>query len=59
NKTENILLPLYKSMGRPHLEHCMQIWSPHLKKDILELEKVQKRVTKMMRGMEQLPYERR
>uniref|UniRef100_A0A674K5X3 HECT-type E3 ubiquitin transferase n=1 Tax=Terrapene triunguis TaxID=2587831 RepID=A0A674K5X3_9SAUR len=59
NKPENIILPLYKSMVRPHLDYCMQMWSPHLKKDILELEKVQKRVTKMIRGLEWLPYEER
>ncbi|CAM5134922.1 unnamed protein product [Natator depressus] len=59
NKTENIILPLYKSMVRPHLEYCVQMWLPHLKKDILELEKVQKRATKMIRGIEQLPYEER
>uniref|UniRef100_A0A8C3SIE1 Uncharacterized protein n=1 Tax=Chelydra serpentina TaxID=8475 RepID=A0A8C3SIE1_CHESE len=59
NKTENILLPLYKSMVRPHLEYCVQMWSPHCKKDLLELEKVQKRATKMMRGVERLPYEER
>uniref|UniRef100_A0A8C3H706 Reverse transcriptase domain-containing protein n=1 Tax=Chrysemys picta bellii TaxID=8478 RepID=A0A8C3H706_CHRPI len=27
NKTENILLPLYKSMVCPHLEYCVQMWS--------------------------------
>ncbi|CAM4712428.1 unnamed protein product [Lepidochelys kempii] len=30
NKTENITLPLYKSMVCPHLEYCVQMWSPHL-----------------------------
>uniref|UniRef100_A0A452HI16 Reverse transcriptase domain-containing protein n=1 Tax=Gopherus agassizii TaxID=38772 RepID=A0A452HI16_9SAUR len=59
NKTENILLPLYKSMVCPHLEYCVQMWSPHLKKDILALEKVQKRATKMIRGLERVPYEER
>ncbi|CAM4587787.1 unnamed protein product [Lepidochelys kempii] len=59
NKTENILLPLYKSMVRPHLEYCIQMWSPHLKKDILALEKVQKRATKMIRVLERVPYEDR
>uniref|UniRef100_K7F0M2 Reverse transcriptase domain-containing protein n=1 Tax=Pelodiscus sinensis TaxID=13735 RepID=K7F0M2_PELSI len=52
NKTQNILLPLYKTMVRPHLEYCVQMWSPHLKKDILALERVQKRAAKMIRGLE-------
>ncbi|XP_030437522.1 E3 ubiquitin-protein ligase TRIM7-like isoform X2 [Gopherus evgoodei] len=34
------------------------IWSPHLKKDTLELEKVQRRSAKMMKGPEQLPSEK-
>ncbi|CAM5138679.1 unnamed protein product [Natator depressus] len=59
NKTGNILLPLYKSMVRPHLEYCIQMWSPHLNKDILALEKVQRKATKMIRGLEWVPYEER
>ena len=48
NKTKNILLLLYKSMVCPHLEYCVQMWPPHLKKDILALEKVQKRQQKLL-----------
>ncbi|CAM5152026.1 unnamed protein product [Natator depressus] len=59
NKTENIILPLYKSMVHPHLDYCVQMWLPHLKKDTLELEKVQKRATKIIRGMEWVRYEER
>ena len=56
NKTASIILPLYKSMVQPHLEFCVQFWLPHLKKDITELEKVQKRETKMIKELEHLHY---
>ena len=39
NKTANILMSLYKTLARPDLEYCVQFLSPHLKKDIVELEK--------------------
>ncbi|CAL4109488.1 unnamed protein product, partial [Meganyctiphanes norvegica] len=32
---------LYPSLVRSHMEHAVQAWSPHLKKDINLLEKVQ------------------
>ncbi|CAM4478002.1 unnamed protein product [Lepidochelys kempii] len=34
NRTENIMLPLYKSMVHPHLEYSVHMWSLHLKKKI-------------------------
>ena len=38
----NALLQLYLSLIRPHLEYAIQVWSPHLFKDIQKLEAVQK-----------------
>ena len=50
------MLPLYKSMVRPHLDYCIQAWIPHLRKYVDKLKKVQRRATKMMEGLEGLGY---
>jgi len=55
--SSKVILPLYRALVRPHLEYCVQVWSPYLKKDIAKIEKVQKRAVNMMRDLTGLRYE--
>ena len=55
SREKEVTVPLV----RLHLEYCIQAWGPQYRKDVELLEWVQRRATKMIRGLENLSYEER
>ena len=54
-----MFLLLHNALVRPLLEYCSSVWNPLLMRDGVELEKVQRRATKMVEGFKDLEYNER
>ena len=56
---ESMMKKIITTMIRPRLEYAAIIWSPHEKKHIRKLERVQRAATKMVPELQDLTYEER
>ena len=57
SRSPDVIIKAYKQYVLPHLEYCVQAWSPYLQKDIMLLEKVQKRALRLIPSLNGLSYE--
>ena len=54
-----MFLNLFKSLIRPILEYATTIWSPMYKKDAIQIENVQRRATRLVKGLKEMSYPER
>ena len=63
SREPDVMLRAFKCLVRPAIEYCCQAWSPKARhgnwSTILELENVQRLFTRMVKGVEHLPYRER
>ena len=58
-KTRNIILPLYKTLIRPHLDYGVKFWGTTLRKHAEQMERIHRRVTKLIPELRNTPSEER
>ena len=56
---KEMLVNLYKSLIRPHLEYGSNVWSVIWKKEAIAIENVQRRATKLVKPIAHLTYQQR
>ena len=56
---DNMMKKILTTLIRPQLEYASVIWSPHMKKHVKKLERVQRLATRMIPEFKEVPYEER
>ena len=63
SREKSLMRRVYKTLIRPHLEYCVQLWNPAAEHGnwslILRIESVQRRFTRMIEEVGLLPYSER
>ena len=57
SRVREVILSICSALVRPHLEYCIQMWSPRYRRDMDLLERIQRKATKRIHGTELLSYE--
>ena len=56
-KGKSLIVHLYKAIVRHHFEYCTHAWGPYPRKYIDMLEKIQRRATNLITGLNNIRYE--
>ena len=59
SRDSTTLMTLFNALTLSRLDYCSQLWSPHLIRHIIQIEKVQRSFTKFITGMCDCSYSER
>ena len=55
-KSKGVIVKLHKTLVRPHLEYCIQFWSPLLAGEKKMIESGQRRALKLINGYKNISH---